>query len=84
MQSYNTMNAKYKSNFFPSEVALALQFPQTSHYCTEYLSVIFVSFLSASSFAHAAHDVQTFADNSLSCPNLVFLHPVFCHLVIAL
>ena len=38
-------------------------------------------FMSSYSCAHAALDFQTCAINSISCFNLVFLHPVFRHFI---
>ena len=52
-----------------------------THQFTVYHHVEFVCFMSSSSYAHAAHDFKTFADNSISCRNLVFLYPVFPHFV---
>ena len=54
-------------------------------YQTTSLKYIIVSslffFMSSSSCAHAALDFQTCSRNSISCCNLVFLHPVFRHFI---
>ena len=46
-----------------------------------YHPVVFVFFMSSSSFAHAATNFQTCADKSISCHCSVILNPVFRHYV---
>ena len=48
---------------------------------TVYHPAIFVCFMSYSSCAYATPDFQKGADKSISCRNLVFLHPVFRYFV---
>jgi hypothetical protein len=52
---------------------------------TVYYYGVFVCFMPSFSCAHDQHDFQTYCtDNSISCPKVVLLHPVFQHFVIDL
>ena len=68
------------------KVYLHLKYPFTPHLIPThqfkvYHPVIFVCFMSSSSCTHAGPNLNTCADNIISCQNLVFLHPAFRHYV---
>ena len=74
---------QHKSDAFP-HLNLQLIISRSlipTHHLKVYHPVVFVCFMSSSSLRMPQKKFQTCANKSISCRNLVFLHPVFRHYV---